>query len=76
LRRDRTGSTEKIMIGNKIDVILYGLGSSLLDRYGLGSKKTTEKLIEEIKIIKSNIIYLHNVHWYYINNKVLFDYLK
>jgi hypothetical protein len=74
-KRDKTCSTEKVKIGNKIDVILHRLGSSLFDRYGLGSKNAKEKSIEEIEIIKPNIIHLHNVHRYCINNKVFFDYL-
>jgi len=75
-RGNRSSSSKKIKIGNKLDVILHGLESSLFDRHGLGSKNATEKLIEEIEIIRPDIIHLHNVHGYYLNIKVLFDYLK
>ena len=40
------------------------------------SKGATEKLIKQIKEYDPDIIHLHNLHGYYINVPMLFDYLK
>ena len=54
---------------------LHALKSMVLDAHGLGSAKATVKLVERIKEIKPDIIHLHNIHGYYLNYKVLFEYL-
>lgn len=65
-----------IKIGNDIDVNWHVLMSRLFDRSGFESKRATEKLIKKIKTYDPDIIHLHNIHGYYINIKILFDYLK
>ena len=65
-----------VRIGTETDVRLHGLKSRLLDKHGLGSKRATERFIEWIKEYDPDIIHLHNLHGYYINIEVLFDYLK
>lgn len=72
----RPSQSELMRIGNNWDVYLNGLETRLFDRHGLGSKKVTEKLIRQLKELKPNIIHLHNIHDYYINIKVLFNYLN
>lgn len=54
---------------------LHALKSMLFDAHGLGSRNATLKLIKRIKEIKPDIIHLHNIHGYYLNYKVLFEYL-
>ncbi len=54
---------------------LHALKSMAFDAHGLGSKKATEKLVERIKEINPDTIHLHNIHGYYLNYKVLFEYL-
>lgn len=54
---------------------LHGIESLLLDRHGLSSRCSTKKLIEKIKNISPDIIHLHNIHGYYLNYKLLFEYL-
>ena len=44
--------------------------------HGHGSYFKTKKLVKRIKQENPDIIHLHNIHGYYINYKVLFDYLK
>ena len=43
---------------------------------GHGSYFATRKLIKELKKINPDVIHLHNVHGYYLNLKLLFNYLK
>lgn len=40
------------------------------------AKKETKRLVKELKKLNPDIVHLHNIHGYYINYKILFDYLK
>lgn len=65
-----------VRIGNDFDVKLHGLKARLFDGCGFGSRRTTEKFIEWVKEFDPDVIHLHNLHGYYINIEVLFDYLR
>ncbi len=65
-----------VRIGSDLDVKLHGVRARLLDGAGLGSKLATEKFIKWVKEYDPDVIHLHNIHGYYINVEVLFDYLK
>ncbi len=43
---------------------------------GFGSAKTTKKLIAWLEEVKPDIIHLHNIHGFYLQTELLFDYLK
>lgn len=58
------------------DKRLHQAESFLLDRQGLGSRSSTKGLVEYIKQLQPDIIHLHNIHGYYINYPILFDFLK
>ena len=64
-----------IKIGSKYSIIQHGLLSFVLDRHGFGSRNSTIKFINEIERIKPDLIHLHNIHGYYINIEILFNYL-
>lgn len=55
---------------------IHALKSRLLDGDGLGSVRETKQLVEIIKTIKPDIIHIHNIHGYYLNYRILFDYLN
>lgn len=63
-------------IGSDIDVKAHALKSRLFDASGFGSKKATKRLVKRIIEYDPDIIHLHNIHGYYINIEILFDYLK
>lgn len=71
----RPSKSKVIHIGTKLDIIFHGIITRLLDKHGFGSKGATRKLIKKIKEIKPDIIHLHNLHGYYINIEILFQYL-
>jgi glycosyltransferase involved in cell wall biosynthesis len=75
-RRDRHSQSKKIKVGNKLNLYWHILITRLFDQHGLGSKRATQKLIKQIQIIKPDIIHLHNIHSYYLNYQILFNYLK
>lgn len=55
---------------------LHYAESLLLDNHGLASRHATRRIVEQIKIIKPDVIQLHCVHGYYLNYKILFKYLN
>lgn len=75
-RTDGTSESKKIKIGSKMSLYWHVLITRLFDLHGYGSHFATKKLVKNIDNIKPDIIHLHNVHGYYINLKVLFNYLS
>lgn len=65
-----------VRIGTDSDVKFHGLESRLLDNHGEGSKRATRKFIDWVQGYKPDIIHLHNIHGYYLNIEILFNYLK
>lgn len=50
--------------------------SLLFDGHGLASSKSTLKLVEWLKEVQPDVIHLHNLHGYYLNYEILFNYLS
>ena len=65
-----------IKIGSKKDLVYHGLKTRFFDQHGLASKNATRKFVDQINELKPDIIHLHNIHGYYLNYPILFDYLK
>lgn len=75
-RNDRPSQSELIKIGNDWDFRMHGFQTRLFDKHGLGSKSATKELVGKIEEISPDIIHLHNIHGYYINIEILFNYLR
>ena len=54
---------------------MHALKTRITDKHGLGSKFDTKKLIKKIQEYDPDIIHLHNIHGYYLNYKMLFEFL-
>lgn len=65
-----------IKIGNKWDMRLHGLKSRMCDAHGFGSEHATKALIKELEKWRPDIVNIHNLHGYYINIELLFEYLR
>lgn len=65
-----------IKVGNSTDHNLHGFITRLGDAHGLGSREATDNLIRQIEQIAPDVIQLHNIHGYYLNYRLLFDFLK
>lgn len=74
-RKDKPDNPKMIRIGSDWDVIFHGLLTRIFDKHGFGSHNATYKLLEQIEKIKPDIIHLHNLHGYYINIEILFNYI-
>jgi len=75
-REKRFSKSNLIKIGTGWDIIQHVLITRLFDRHGFGSKRATFELINIINKLNPDIIHLHNIHGYYINIEILFNYLS
>lgn len=65
-----------VSIGSSLDVKLHGVQSRLLDSHGFGSRAATCRFLQWVKDYDPDVIWLHNVHGYYIHIGLLFEYLR
>lgn len=65
-----------VRIGSGAGVKLHALRARLTDGDGTGSRRATEKLMDEIERFSPDVVHLHNIHGYYINTEVLFRRLR
>jgi putative colanic acid biosynthesis glycosyltransferase len=75
-RSAKDSKSDLIKIGNRTDLFFHYLRTRIFDRHGFGSKKATKKFVHQLELYKPDIIHLHNIHGYYLNIKVLFEYIK
>lgn len=64
-----------VKVGNKFNIYRHVIQTRLLGNHLLASTKATKALIHEIQILNPDIIHLHQIHGYYLNVKVLFEFL-
>ena len=69
-------ASKLIPVGSRLSVALHGLITRFLDMHGLGSVLATKKFVKEIERLQPDVIHIHNIHGYFLNYKVLFDYLS
>lgn len=74
-RGEPKSASKLIRVGSDSDMYMHALQSRLMDNHGLASVAATKRFIEEIKRINPDVIHLHNIHGYYLNYKILFEYL-
>lgn len=70
------GASTLIRIGNHLHTGWHVIHTRLTDRHGFVSKKATERLMNYIRQIDPDLIQLHNLHGYYINIRMLAEYLQ
>lgn len=65
-----------VPIGNKFNVYWHVFMTRLFDRHGLASKIATKRFLKWADEYNPDLIWLHNIHGYYINYEMLFDWIK
>lgn len=65
-----------IKVGSDLSVNLHGVFTRITDRHGFYSSRATKKMIKQIKEYNPDVIHLHNIHGYFLNIELLFNYLK
>jgi putative colanic acid biosynthesis glycosyltransferase len=73
-RKARESASELVRIGNSLDLYCHAFWS-LIDRHGLASSSPTKALLNKLDQLEPDIVHLHNLHGYYLNYQLLFDYL-
>ena len=72
----RPCATAAIPVGNKWSTFFHGILTRTLDRHGLGSVSATRDLIKKLRKISPDIVHIHNIHGYFLNYPLLFEYLR
>ena len=65
-----------IKIGSKFDTYWHAMATRLFDIHGMSSTAATRSLVRKIAEIDPDIVQLHIVHGYYLDIRVLFQYLN
>lgn len=65
-----------IPVGNKWSTAWHGLETRLLDRHGLASDRATREFVKRIEEIAPDIVHIHNIHGYFLNYRILFNFLS
>lgn len=65
-----------VKIGNMLDVYWHVAMTRLFDKHGLCSKHATKQFLKWVDDYAPEVIWLHNIHGYYINYEELFEYIK
>ncbi|MDF2566889.1 MAG: glycosyl transferase [Oscillospiraceae bacterium] len=75
-RENVADDIESVNIGSKMGIYLHVAKTRLWDKHGFGSVISTQKMIKKIKEYQPDIIHLHNLHGYYLNIELLFNFLR
>lgn len=75
-RGRQANNDHEIVIADNIGVKFHGIYTRLLDKTGFASRRATKKLLRRLDEIKPDIIHLHNIHGYYLNIELLFNYIR
>lgn len=63
-------------IASDYEVRLDALKSRFFDNAGLNNVRATKRFIKWIREYDPDVIHMHNIHGYYLNVGILFDYLR
>ena len=69
-------SNYAVRIGSDKSVKFNALKARLFDNEGFNAKAETLQFISWVRTYDPDVIHLHNLHGYYLNIEILFDYLK
>ena len=65
-----------VCIGSKLDYQIHGVMSRVLDNHGFASKMSTRKFLQWAEEFDPDVLWLHNIHGYYLNVAQLFQWIK
>ena len=65
-----------VRIGSPMDYRLHGVRNRILDDQGFGSKFATKAFLRWVEGYDPDVIWLHNLHGYYLHIGLLFAYLR
>ena len=65
-----------IRIGGDLDVKVHGVLNRVFDNQGFNSAAATKRFLKWVRKYDPDVIWLHNIHGYYIHVGLLFEYLR
>lgn len=65
-----------VRIGSDLDVKLHGVMNRIFDNQGFNSAAATRRFLKWVRRYDPDVIWLHNIHGYYIHVGLLFEYLR
>lgn len=65
-----------VRIGGDMDVRFHGIYTRLTDRHGFATRRATKKFLQWATAYNPDVLWLHNIHGYYINIDLLFRWIK
>ena len=65
-----------VRIGNSTDVYMHAVKTLLFDQHGFGSTRATKTFLKWADEFNPDVVWLHNLHGYYINIELLFKWIK
>lgn len=68
--------SEIVPVGDVWSTAWHGLETRLLDRHGLASDRATREFVKRIEKIAPDIVHIHNIHGYFLNYRILFNFLS
>lgn len=74
--RGKTNYSNSYHIGNVFDNYKHAALSRISDKQGLYSKMPTSRFLMFLDEYRPDIVHLHNIHGYFLNFEMLFNYLK
>ena len=66
----------KVPVGSRLSVAWHGLLTRLFDMHGEGSVLATRRFVRQIERLDPDVIHIHNVHGYFLNYRILLEYLS
>jgi glycosyltransferase involved in cell wall biosynthesis len=65
-----------VRIGTNTDSVLHALGTRIMDAQGFCSGKATKRFLQWAEAYDPDMVWLHNIHGYYIQVEQLFAWIK
>lgn len=65
-----------VRIGNDLDFKIHGAINRVFDNHGFCSEAATRRFLRQVREYDPDVIWLHNIHGYYIHVGLLFEYLR
>lgn len=75
-REPWSGEYDGMLIGNKGDFYRHVMKNFFRGEGGFGSREVTERFLSWIDREKPDLIHLHNIHGFYLQVEMLFEYIK
>lgn len=65
-----------IRIGNNFGNVISALHTRITDKHGFANKRATAIFLKWAEMYQPDLLWLHNIHGYFINIEMLFDWIK